>query len=157
MKVYRCHLRPAPANGASEAEIFDFCYTQKIIGIGYSAVKSRNEAEAEAQFRDNYDAGIANLRAMMKIEIGDFLWIHDTHEVYYLCKAVRLWKDQPHSEECAQYDVSNNVGVEMVLVGSNDQVPEKVLAAFTTPMTLQPINDEGLAAVSNYIWNIKHK
>ena len=157
MNVYRCHLHPKPNNGASLADVFDFCYSNKIVSIGWRDVTSRNEEEAEAEFRANYDTSIASLRAMIKIEHGDFLWIHDTHDVYYLCKTVRLWKDLPHSDEYAKYDVSNNVGVEMVMVGGNEQVPEKVLASFTTPSTLQRINDEGIAAVSSYIWSIRHK
>ncbi len=157
MNVYRCNLRPEPTNGASEADIFDFCYKQKIVGIGYSAVTSRSEEEAEAQFRANYDTKINSLLAIMRIECGDFIWIHDTHNTYYLCKAVRSWKEKPHSDEDAAYDVSNNVGVEMVLVGNEEQVPEKILASFKPSMTLQRIDDEGIVAVSDYIWSVKHK
>ena len=157
MTVYRCHLRPTPSNGASQADIFDFCYSHKIVGIGWPAVKSRDEAQAEEEFRANYDTNISSLRAMMKIECGDYIWIHDTHDVYYLCKVVRTWKEIPHSEEYAEYDISNCLGVDMIMVGNCDQVPEKVLASFTTPPTLQRINDDGIADVSSYIWSVKHK
>lgn len=165
MKVWRLHLRTSFLDyGHSQDELFNFCYTNGIIGVGWVQIKNQNGAEenirdsirkqAIENYKDKPTPGIKAINAMHSMQIGDLIWTRCNGD-YYLCKVNGRWIEQPFLERFVPYDVTNYVPVTWQKIGMEDRVPGKVVSSFRPAAAVQKI--EGVEDLSAVIWNKYHK
>jgi hypothetical protein len=87
-----------------------------------------------------------------EIKLRDLMWTRDEHHVYYLARVLRPWS-YIGKRENLDADIINTVGVRMIRVGVESNVPGRIIAAFRAGGTLQRIIDPTIAAFSKHLFN----
>ena len=161
MKVWRLHLRTSFLDyGHSQEELFEFCFKEGIIGVGWAQITNQIEAgeniessirnQAYEGYKDKPTPGIKAINAMNSMQVGDLIWTRCNGD-YYLCKVNGRWIEQPYLEKYIDYDITNYVPVTWLKIGMEDRVPGKVVSSFRPASAVQKIGEvEDISAV---IWN----
>lgn len=156
MKVWRIHLKNDIAEEYTMEDLLNFCIDNKLIGVGWSDIKTREDSELaikkEALVYPDATAVMKAVNSMRKIKEDDLIWAR-IDNIYYLCRVTGLWKDSTPGEMHDQLEVSNYVSAEWLKIGMEELVPEKAVSSFRTAAVIQSISD--IEDISKHIWN-KH-
>lgn len=154
MKVWRIHIKNDISDGYTRQDLFNFCKKEKIIGVGWGNIKTRDNSEdairREAQSYSNSVAAVKALNAVRKMQINDLIWTRFDND-YFLCRVTDLWVNSKPNDEHYKFDISNYVSVEWLEIGMEQNIPGKVLSSFRPSSSAQAVN--GVENISMYIWN----
>lgn len=157
MSVYRIHLKPGA--DATYSEVLEFCKDKRIIGVGWANVACKvddyDTLRQECKRAYPEDKGVfKSVNCIRGIQPSDLIWTRegDTVSKYYLCRATApRWKDRIITADHLKYDITNYVGCEWIEVGTEDQVPGRVINSFRARLSAQHMY--GVDSVSAIIWN----
>ena len=165
MNVWRLHLRTDfKEYGHSQDELFELCYKDGIIGVGWLNITNQIGADenitesirkqANTSYSKNPTPGIKAMNAMNAMQIGDLIWTRYNGD-YYLCKVIGRWIDQPFLEKYIPYDITNYVPVTWQKIGMEDRVPGKIISSFRPAAAVQKVRET--ENISAFMWNKYHK
>jgi len=90
--VFRIHLKTS-CNGTLD-DLFDFCKTNKIIGIGWQLDKvPKNLSDCKNQGTKKYPgrAFSSAINRIGEMKKDDLVWIRH-NGIYYVCKVTKTWR-----------------------------------------------------------------
>ncbi len=167
--VYRVQLKPEKKSYGGKNDVLNFCMNHGIIGVGWSEVTC-NVNDWEALHSECAkltaegacyagDKGVFKaVNAIRQMKAGDFVWTRHggNKSDYYLCRVCddNSWINRKVTQEHIKYDITNYVHCEWVHIGTEDNVPGKVVNSFRASATAQRIND--VEKITQVIWD-KHK
>lgn len=161
MKVWRIHLKNDidHQKGYEMDDLYDFCFKEKLIGVGWGKIDTRINDEAiirqqAAVYAPNETAGIKALNAMRKMCIDDLIWTM-IKGVYYLCRVTKIWENSKPTQKHLDLDIANYVNVEWLEIGKEQHIPGKVISNFRPSASAQTI--WGMNEISMYMWNLYSK
>ena len=141
MTLWRIQTRPYGGEWPWE-RVWDYCVQEGVVGLGWQvdgAPQSLAEYERLYQVAHEGDsAGIGNVRRLTEVVPGNFIWTRDPYGLYWLGQATGTWEYR-HTEASRKADIANVVPVNLVQVGTNADVPGKVIASFRARRTFQRI------------------
>ena len=155
VSIFRINLKTS-CRGTLD-DLFNFCKTNKIIGIGWQLDKvPKNLSDCKNLGTKKYP-GRAFSNAINRIgemKANDLVWTrHDGF--YYICRVILPWRYN-NSPNNVYHDMTNIVGVDdFVKVGTIDEVPGKVVNSFRPPSTAQRIRTSYIKELSMKIYNEK--
>ena len=94
--------------------------------------------------------GFKAVNAMRKMKVNDLIWTR-WDGVYYLCRITSEWTKRKPKQEHRDLDISNYVNVKWLRIGTEDNVPGKVISCFRPTSSAQAIR--GMENISKYLWN----
>lgn len=154
MRVWRIHIKNDIAAGYTRQDLLNFCMREKLIGVGWSDIKTRinseNAIRQQAQSYPKVSAAVKALNAMRKMRIDDLIWTR-LDNIYYLCRVTGLWENSRPTEEHDKLDISNYVNVEWLTIGMEQDVPGKIVSSFRPAASAQSVSD--VEDISMYLWN----
>lgn len=157
--VWRIQLKPDKKNEVSYRDLVDFCIKKGIIGVGWIAIKNRDDSwdaiKKECEQYDNKSAAFKAIHAISQVKKGDLIWtrLGEDASEYYLCRVgEKTWRDcSITEEEQEKYDLGNIVSAQWIRIGKQNLVPGKVVNSFSPRATIQHVYD--VSAISMAIWN----
>lgn len=154
MKVWRIHLKNDIADGYTLDDLLNFCKDNKLIGVGWSDITTREDSELaikkEALVYPDATTAMKAVNSMRKIKEEDLVWAR-IDNIYYLCRVIGQWKESVPNDKHKEFEVSNYVNVEWLQIGMEELIPEKVVSSFRTAAPVQSISD--VDEISKHIWN----
>lgn len=164
MAIYRLHLKPSPDKQFTRANVFEFCQSNNIIGVGWSKITTRENSEevikkeAEKYYTPKPTSAFKALNAMRSMEKGDLIWTRLKTKVkgedcanYYLCRVTDLWENSKPTQRHNELDVPNYVSVEWTKIGPEEVIPGKIVSSFRPSAAVQRVKD--IEDISQYMWN----
>lgn len=104
--AYRMRLEPQGAD--EDANPFEFCRENEIIGVGHELSRDQSVQKLEdvKQAHKDYHSGrvkdngslIAEIRYMLEMDEGDYVWINQRNE-YHLCRVLSNWRVSANQSE----------------------------------------------------------
>jgi len=155
-------------NYFKEQKIADYCKENKIIAIGWT-VKPEDSWKRNPKIELNKDEYLSLFHGhelykgkkrwekevldFQKIEKGDFCWIRDSSDNYYICQITSDWK-YDMSKDAWALDIAQRYETsEWVKVGDASKVPgEIVKRLITRGSTVYKINNNLLAEMTEYLF-----
>lgn len=155
VSIFRINLKTS-CQGTLD-DLFNFCKTNKIIGIGWQLDKvPKNLSDCKKQGTEKYPgrAFSSAINRIGEMKVNDLVWTrHDGF--YYICRVMHTWQYN-NSSDNVYHDMVNIVGVgDFVKVGTIDEVPGKVVNSFIPPSTVQRIQTGYIKELSMHIYNKK--
>ena len=155
VSIFRINLKTSCQG--TFGDLFNFCKTNKIIGIGWQLSKMpKNLSDCKSQGRKKYPgrAFSSAINRIGEMKENDLVWTrHDG--VYYICKVKNTWR-YDNSTDNVYHDIVNIVDVDdFVEVGTVDKVPGKVVNSFKPSATVQRIWSDYIKNLSMHIYNTK--
>jgi hypothetical protein len=139
--LWRLHIRPNPKNGKTHDDVVTYCIDNKIAGMGWPVPGDiSSPAEYERAARSEYGVRVAAISFAYRPVAGEYVWARDSSGKYYLGCIRGDWfytNDPRHLE----LDIPNQRVCDWVKVGSEENVPGKIVACFRPAMTFQAIQD----------------
>lgn len=148
--LWRLHIRPATKNGKTHDDVVKYCIDNHIAGIGWPVadiVSTSDEYERAARLK--YDSNVASIPFARDIKIGDYVWARDKNGKYYLGCIEGDWYysiDPLHLE----LDIPNQRACRWLEIGSEENIPGKIVACFRPARTFQAIQNPLMETFS--IW-----
>jgi len=149
-----------------EQKIAGYCKEHKIIAIGWT-VKPEDSWKRSPQIELNKEKYLElfdklynknqgekkKVPNFQKIEKGDFCWVRDSSDKYYICQITSDWK-YDMSKEAWALDIAQRYETsEWVKVGDASKVPgEIVKRLITRGPTVYEINNNLLAEMTEYLF-----
>ena len=156
MKIWRLNLKPEPDNTLGLKEVIEFCQKNEIAGVGWRDIIIRTDdywelkAHIEETYPDGTTSALKALNAMRQMDIDDLIYTR-FDGIYFLCRVKSKWIDSKPTDEHYQYDVYNYVNVEWVNIGTEENVPGKVINSFGPSATVQQVYD--VETISKLLYN----
>ena len=155
--MWRMNIKTDSKNG----DPFEFCLKHNVLGVGWRLCNEGEEPyvpkdieDCEVVGREYYPGQrgfVTAIRAMGAMELDDLIWTR--HEgVYYLCRVRGKWYHKVDPENLEK-DLENLVDVEFVKVGTQENVPGKVVNCFRPSSTIQRIWHTGSLNMSMFLYN----
>jgi len=147
-------------------KIADYCKEQKIIAIGWT-VKPEDSWKRSFQieldknkYLELFDKlynknpkGKKKVPNFQNIKKGDFCWVRDSSDNYYICQIISDWKYYMDKESWALDIAQRYETSEWVKVGDASKVPgEIVKRLITRGPTVYGINNNLLAEMTKYLF-----
>ena len=155
-QIWRLNLKPEPDDIFGLRDVFDFCQKNEIAGVGWREINVRTDdywelkSYAETVYPDGTTGALKALNAMRKMDINDLIYTR-FDGTYFLCRVKGRWIDSKPTDEHYQHDVCNYVDVEWTTIGTEDNVPGKVVNSFGPSATVQQVGD--VEEISKLLWN----
>jgi len=156
MKIWRLNLKPAPDNGLSFKDVFEFCQKNKIVGVGWRDINIRTDdyrelkSYVETIYTNGSTRALKALNAMREMEINDLIYTR-FDGTYFICRVTSKWTESNPTNEHYCYDIYNYVEVEWINIGTEDNVPGKVINSFGPSATVQQVYD--VEKISKLLYN----
>ncbi|OZI07012.1 hypothetical protein BWI93_17045 [Siphonobacter sp. BAB-5385] len=151
--LWRLHLRPEPKNEKTHDDVVSYCINHHIAGIGWPVPAEVSSPEAyEQAARVEYGVRVASIPFAQDPIIGDYVWARDKNGNYYLGCIQGDWyysNDPLHLE----LDIPNQRACEWIKVGSEENVPGKIVACFRPAKTFQAIYDPLMESFSKWAFS----
>lgn len=148
--LWRLHIRPDPKNGKTHDDVVNYCIENHIAGIGWPvSVNVTNANEYEQAARADYGVRVASIPFAYDPLPGQYIWARDRNGKYYLGCIKGDWfysNDPLHLE----LDIPNQRKCEWVEIGSEENIPGKIIACFRPAKTFQAIHDPLMESFSKW-------
>lgn len=151
--LWRLHIRPAAKNGKTHDDVVRHCIENHIAGIGWPVIAPVSTAdEYEQAARSEYKPNIASIPFVRDLNIGDFVWARDKNGKYYLGRIEGDWyysTDPLHLE----LDIPNQRACRWLEIGSEENIPGKIVACFRPAKTFQAIQNPLMETFSKWAFS----
>lgn len=152
--IWRLHLRSSVSNGISHDNLVKYCVDNSIAGIGWALYKAKSIPKTKEEYvigaKAEYSKTPASVGFVCNPSIGDFIWARNIQGIYYLGKIISDWYYEHSSHG---YDIPNQRKCEWKEIGSEANVPGKVIASFRSRRAFQAIDGLAAQAASLYLYN----
>lgn len=153
-QVWRLNLKPEPDDNLTLRDVFDFCQTNRVIGVGWREITRTDDYwELKAETEEKYpgDNGVLKaLNAMRGMALNDLIYTRFEGK-YFLCRVRSKWTDNIPTNQHYRHDINNFVDVEWASIGNEENVPGKVINSFGPAATVQRVGD--VEKISKLLWN----
>lgn len=153
-KVWRLNVKTSPCDGISRKDVFEFCQKNSILGIGWGGVETTDDYwELKNEVVKVYpgDKGaLKGINAIKQMEVNDLIYTRFEAK-YYICQVKRKWVDRAPIEGSDCYDIYNYVHVDWAELGTEANVPGKVINSFGPSATVQRVSC--VEPISKLLWN----
>jgi len=144
----------------SEQEVSDFFRKENIVGIDCLKITSRDKKTALRECADYYRDGNSKkygIRAIMGVNMGDFIWFKDDKN-YYLLKVDKPWKDNIPKDYYEEYTIGQFVSGTWVEV-SRKEVPQKITKSFVQSALRRIKSNDSfdVLEITSQIWERKNQ
>ena len=159
-QIWRLNLKPEPDKGIEPRDVFEFCQGNEILGVGWRDISIRTDdywelkSHIEAVYSEGTTRALKAINAMREMSQDDLVYTRFDGR-YYLCRVMSKWVDNIPTDEHYKYDVFNYVSVEWADIGSEADVPGKVINSFGPSATVQRVRD--VENISKLLWNMYAK
>lgn len=153
-QIWRLHLRPYGGKG-DPALAVALCRSESVLGMGWGVKASTSESLGWEQYEERSKAESGELNGNVRrwksdVHIGDLVWTRTRKAEYLLARVTGEWRYNP-SPDFVKADVVNMRPVGLIEMGSESNVPGKVVSAFRPRRTLQRVR--GVSGISKYLWD----
>ncbi|SKC19639.1 hypothetical protein [Dyadobacter psychrophilus] len=139
--LWRLHIRPDPKNGKTHDDVVDYCIKNNISGIGWPVSEEvKSPSEYEQAVRKKYNGSVPSVIFANKPVPGEYIWARDLNGKYYLGCIKSDWfysNDPLHIE----LDIPNQRECEWIEIGSEENIPGKIIACFRPAKSFQAIHE----------------
>ena len=154
-QIWRLNLKPEPDEGIAPQDVFAFCQKNEILGVGWREITIRTDdywaLKAETDKTYPGDKGVLKaINAMREMALDDLIYTR-FDGTYYLCRVKSKWVDSKPTADHYRHDIYNFVAVEWVSLGSEANVPGRVVNSFGPSATVQRVRD--VERISKLLWN----
>ncbi len=93
-----------------------------------------------------------SIEKFQELNVGDFVWVRDSSDIYYVCKITGNWS-YDKSKEAWAMDIAQRYKCDWVKVGNATEAPAKIVKKLITRgQTVSKVDDENLLKISNYLF-----
>lgn len=151
--VQRLHIR-STNEGVSHTAATSWCLENGRAGVGWGLWDENVRAATWEEYVDRADSINSNVRRFHDLDHGSLIWTRELTGEYWLGELTGEWEYRDDST-ARKFDLFCTRQVRWESVGTEDNVPGKVVNAFRSQMTLQRIADSGARAYSNRLFELR--